>query len=495
MKKKILVISVCCSCMLHGGWLEDAEAKAKAAYDSTKTTINKTVESTKESYDNYNKEVEEAKQKELDTCIEGIKTDIPRYGLYLEQHYMNVNNIGEHKILDSYKKLNSKGISSNLKTSLDPMLIEKLTNSKSTLEYSSSIISALKTIQKELKKNENEKLDSLIKQVQFLMFAWTTPMEISSTHNIYTSSLLKMNEELYENLIKSNYDNYTRFIYSLLYINFVNENIVIKKDTSLGVGLKAIVPFYLLGLPTDEDKKGMETICKDLLDDTLTKEPSEIILENFSTTLNIQEEVIAKDLEMISKNNNLFERPVMFNKKITDLKEISIVDNPLNDNWYLMIREYMELQDDFYRMKKEVSKIIKILDVLPDTENQIATLKQNLFEVDALYRKFDEVVRFNIIDLPISIYADLYHIEFQKGKKWYDDDEKAMGNIAVAYNKACANMQKYMVSEYAIEKVMRITKLLKSEFDEETEWKEVKTRAKLTQDWFNMLNKVEIKNK
>ncbi len=69
-----------------------------------------------------------------------------------------------------------------------------------------------------------------------------------------------------------------------------------------------------------------------------------------------------------------------------------------------------------------------------------------------------------------------------------------MGDIAIAYNKACANMQKYMVSEFAINKVMRITRALKKEFNDD-EWKEVKTRAKLTQDWFNMLNKVKISNK
>jgi hypothetical protein len=326
------------------------------------------------------------------------------------------------------------------------------------------------------------------------MFAWTTPMEITSTQNIYNTSLLGLSEDMVKSIDRSNYVNYTKFVYSLLYINLVNENIVIKKDTALSGGLKALYTYGTVEI-SDEDKQGIETICIDLLDRTLKKEPSKIILANFSSTLNIPEETITKNLAEIAKNNNLFERPVMFNAKITDLNEVSIIDNPLNDNWYLMIREYMELQDDFYKMKKEVDKVIKILDILPDTENQIATLKQNLFEVDALYRKFDEVVRFNIIDLPISIYADLYYIEFQKGKKWYNDDEKAMADIAVAYNKACANMQKYMVSEYAIEKVMRITKSLKSEFDEETEWKEVLTRAKLTQDWFNMLNKVEIKNK
>ncbi len=542
MKKQIIAISLCCACALQAGWYDDAKEKANSTYESSKESIgatvadakksvnttvvsakeisnsayksskesigatvtdakksvNTTVESAKGEYDKYNKDKKEVKQKELDACVSKIKDDLPQYGLFLEQQYMDVNSRGEHKILDSYKKLKDKGISPDLKTNFDPSILSKLSQSKSTLEYSSSVISALKIIQKELKKNEKEKLDSLIKQVQFLMFAWTTPMEIASTQNIYDASLLEMNTDMIKSINTNNYDNYTRFIYSLLYVNLINENIVIKKDTSLDIGMSVFTGLGLIGgvlTSNNEDKKGIEIVCKDLLGGTFSKDPSEIILANFSSTLDIPNETITKNLDEIAKNNNLFERPVMFNKNITDLKEVSIIDNPLNDSWYLMVREYMELQDDFYKMKKEVDKIIKILDVLPDTENQIATLKQNLFEVDALYRKFDEVVRFNIIDLPVSIYADLYYIEFQKGKKWYNDDEKAMGDIAVSYNKACANMQKYMVSEYAIEKVMRITKSLKSEFDEETEWKEVKTRAKLTQDWFNMLNKVEIKNK
>ena len=154
----------------------------------------------------------------------------------------------------------------------------------------------------------------------------------------------------------------------------------------------------------------------------------------------------------------------------------------------------MEIQDDFYKNKKEVEKIIEILNALPDTENKIAILKEDIFKVDSLYRKLDELVRFNIIDLPISIYADLYSNEVRKAKKWYKDDNKLIANLAVSFNQSCANLKKYMLSPITIDKVLKVKKEIKDEFND-AEWEEVKTRAKLTQDWLNMLNKVKIENK
>ena len=497
MRKKIIVMSIACSCILYAGWVDDVKAKADNVYEKSTTSIKESVAEVKTKYENHTKEKAIEEQHELDVCVGKFQEQIPAYGLFLEKHYMNVNSRGERKILNSYKKLRNDGVSADLVKNIDPVLIKKLKNSKSLLEFSSSIISALKVVEKELKKNDKSKLDELTKQVQFLMFAWTTPMEIMSTDNLYNDSLLGLSEDLYQSSTKRNYENYSKFIYSLLYVNLINENVIIKKDTALTGGLKVL---FLGGLgilgATSNDTKGIENICKDLIDGhTLKKEPETIVLNNFSKMLNIDKEKLEEEIKKIIKKNNLYTRPKMFSQKIKDLNEVNLVDNPLSDNWYIMVREYMALQDDFYAMKKEISNVIKILNIIPDAENKMATIKQNLFEVDALYRKYDEVVRYNIIDLPISIYADLFYLEFRKGKKWYNDDENAMSNIAVAYNKSCANMQKYMVSEYTINKVIRTQKTFKSEFDEETEWKEIITRAKLTQDWFNMLNKVEIKNK
>jgi len=515
MKKKMITLSLCCSCLLNAGWYDDAKEKANKAYETTKeytsekasnayeTTkeyTSKSYSNVKDKYKNYTKEQKEAHDAKILKCSTDLKEKLPQYALFLEQNYMDVNRKNEAKILKSYKSIKEKGISNKLESSMPKESILKLTSATSSLEYINIVISELKRVEKELKENDSEQLDLLLKQTEYLMYAWTTPLELLSTKKIYENSLLNGSNALYKNINKSNYANYTEFIYSMININLISENIIIQKDSAIKVGLKSYLTFWTLGAsllvtsPTTEDKKGLKSVCEEITDNLIKKDINSYLLENISSTLDIEEEKITKELDKIAKNNNLFEGAKIFNKDIKKLHEVSIVDNPLNDSWYLMLREYMELQDSFYKVKEEVNKVIKILAILPDREKQIAKLKQNLFDVDALYRKFDETVRYNIIDLPVSIYADLYSIELKKAKKWYDDDEKAMGDIAVAYNKACANMQKYMVSEFAINKVMRTTRILKKEFNED-EWKEVKTRAKLTQDWFNMLNKVKINNK
>ena len=479
MKKKIITISLLCSSLLYANLVEDI-----------KKETNNSIHKTKEKYHNYMNKKEKEKKAIQAECINTLEEHLPHYGLYLEKYYMDVNRKNEAKIIQNYKKLESNGISPQLTQAIDSKLIAKLSYAKSTLEYSAIILSELKGIENGFKKHTLPTDKDSIEKIKFLMYAWTTPMEILSTKNIYNNSLLGLSEELNKHLIKNNYQNYTNFIYSMLYVNLMEESIAIKKKEKLNLSEKLHLASATLGEEAKE-KKGLSSICTSV---KYASEVNEYLLNSIGSTLNIEEDSLGKEIDEISRKNNLFESPILFDKKKIALDLINTFKNPLNDNWYLMIREYMALQDDFYKIKKEIDKIIKTLESLPNNEKAVATLKQNIFEIDTLYRKFDESVRFNIIDLPISIYADLYYIEFKKGKRWYNDDEKFMGNIAIGYNKSCANMQKYMVSEFAINKVIRITKTLKKEFNED-EWKEIKTKAKLTQDWFNMLNKVKISNK
>lgn len=489
MRKKLIALSLCSCCFLNAGLLEDAKNKAN-------TLINENVDSAKEKLNDYNKEKDEKKKEKLNLCMEEIKTDLPKYASFIEQHYLKSNKNAEDKLLSNYEQLEKEGISSELKSFVDEGLLEKLSNSKSLLEYSNIILSSLKSIQEELKENDKERLDSLIKQTQFLMFAWTAPFELYSTKKVYDESLLGITSKLFTNIDKSKYDNYSKFLYSLMISNTLNESITIKKDTALSGVAKASLYIYSFGFisPNSEDKKGLETVCTELIENTYLKEPKEIVLENLASSLNIKKDLIVSEMDRISNKGDLFEGSVLLNKKNAKLEEINIIANPLQDSWYLMIREYMEIQDDFYKNKKEVEKIIEILNALPDTENKIAILKEDIFKVDSLYRKLDELVRFNIIDLPISIYADLYSNEVRKAKKWYKDDNKLIANLAVSFNQSCANLKKYMLSPITIDKVLKVTKEIKDEFND-AEWEEVITRAKLTQDWLNMLNKVKIENK
>ena len=278
------------------------------------------------------------------------------------------------------------------------------------------------------------------------------------------------------------YRNYSQFIYSMLDVNIINKNIVVAKGKEPATALFR------------DDRAGLESICQEIQSGYFDKDVDDYLSDSIASVLDLSKDKIIDGVKRVSGDSDLFGGAILFDKSTDLSKGVSVVGNPLNDSWYLMVREYMELQASFYKIKKEVYKVIKILDALPDTEKEVAILKGDIFDVDSLYRKLDEVVRYNVIDLPVSIYADLYYIELKKGKKWYNDNEENISDIAISYNKSCANMQKYMVSEFAINRVMKVTRALKKEFSEEG-WGEVKAKAKLTQDWFNMLNKIQISNK
>ena len=176
-----------------------------------------------------------------------------------------------------------------------------------------------------------------------------------------------------------------------------------------------------------------------------------------------------------------------------EFSNADLINMPLNDDWYSMIRIYKELQDGFYKSKKEVKKIIKILEVLPDTEIVRSELQNYMYDVDKLYRSLDRMARHTVFSVPISLYTDIYTDKFKEEKGLFNDDEDGIADIAVSFNEACANMQKYLADRKVMAKVLKLNKKIKKEFKDE-HWKEVVTRAKLGQDWLNMLNKVEIRN-
>jgi hypothetical protein len=272
MRKKLIALSLCSCCLLNAGVLEDAKNKV---IESVNENINKNVDSAKEKLNDYNKEKDEKKKEKLNLCVEEIKTDLPKYALFLEQYYLKTNKNAEDKLLSSYEQLKKEGISTELKTFVDEGLLEKLSNSKSLLEYSNIILSSLKSIQEELKENDKERLDSLIKQTQFLMFAWTAPFELYSTKKVYDKSLLDITSKLFTNIVNSKYDNYSKFLYSLMISNTLNESISNKKDTALSGVAKASLYIYSFGFisPNSEDKKGLETVCTELIENTYLKEP------------------------------------------------------------------------------------------------------------------------------------------------------------------------------------------------------------------------------
>ena len=422
-------------------------------------------------------------------------------------------------------------ISKVLSSNVNSEEIERLTKSTSTIEYMSIVLSSLRSIQDTMQKDDFDDIDILIKQVQFYMFAWTAPMEIISTRNIYSSSFLGMSDSLYKNLRKGIYVNYNKYIHTLIFTNLV-ENVLIKdvikssgtfyfidnsfiidsdifndKITKIDYQSTGVVTQLMLGstaIITPAEKEDLDSICSYIvklgdfnqrlllyLGSNDTNVAREFINNSISSILD--KSSIESQLEELSGKKLSHNGSVIFDGDIETHKGVSVNTIFLNDDWYFMIRDYMQIQDSFYQSKKEIEKIIKILVDMPGYEKEVAILKNSLIHVDSLYRKLDEIVRYNIIDVPISVYSDIYNIKFNEAKGWINDNEAVMSEIAVAYNKSCANIQRYVATESIKEKLVSITKRFKSEFDAD-EWEEIKSRAKLTQDWFNMLNKIKVQN-
>jgi hypothetical protein len=481
-----MVLTVLASTIVYAGWIGDIKQKA----DEAKNNALK-------KYENFQEEKKKKADEKIAQCVQSLKVNIPLYRTAIKEYYFNVNKRNENKVLKAYSSLDKAGINADLNNSISNEVLFELENSKSTFQYSNIILREISEIYSELKNGNIENLDKLVNRIRFYMFAWTAPYEIMSTKKIFENSLLGINPKLFNSLSKDRYNEYAQFIYSLLYQNMIHENIFIAKDSVLSASLK-IAMVGPAGLLIDIDEKiiGLENMCKELSDSYFKKDPNEYILKNISNTLSINYDKLESDIIRISKNNNIYDTPAFISSKsIKGIAFLNIDDNPLNDSWYMMIREYMELQNNFYSIKKGIANVIKVLSNHDREKKYIAELKVDMIKVDSLYRKLDEIVRYNIIDLPVSIYSDLYRIKFNRYKKWYNDDEEKMVDVAVNFNKACANMQKYMVSDFGIRKVIKTTSTMKSEFDEEKEWKEIQARAKLTQDWFNMLNKITIRNK
>lgn len=360
----------------------------------------------------------------------------------------NYITIDEKNILAIYRELYSRGINQSLSVKFDQLQYLNLKNAPAEIAYMNHIISGLKRVQKGLKQQNTEELEKYLNQTKYLMYAWTLPFEILATKNIVKNSLLGGTQAFYDKEIKTVYEAYNKLISSLASLKN-KQDIEAEFQTAFEINP-----------------------CNNLEETLKTREGM---------------------LPIIFSKNESGEQnySIIFDIPFEDMIEVTNLDNITSDEWYHMIRVYVTLQDQFYETKKEIEKILNILKILPNTENQTANLQKELISIDNLYRKLNDLARYNIFGLPISIYLDLYTHELNLALDGINDEER-IREIAISFNKTCANMQNYIVNEDVLDKLLNFQKSIKKEFDDE-EWKEVKTRAKLTKDWLRMLEKVKTK--
>jgi len=121
-------------------------------------------------------------------------------------------------------------------------------------------------------------------------------------------------------------------------------------------------------------------------------------------------------------------------------------------------------------MKKDIKKIFTELekskyDVSP---RALATLQDEYENMDILLNKLNRITRYNIFDLPLAVFADVYRLEIEENQSTLGlgGDKAKIMDIAVMYNYTCSNLQKYMVSKFTINKVLAVHKILKKSLKE-----------------------------
>ncbi len=439
--------------------------------------------------DKTHEQIEEEKieaQKKITICVKNIAIELEKEKNILKKYYFLQNSVAEKNVLKQYNKIEVLP------------LPNRLFDAESLIEYMYRVMSEINLAKKLFSENKITQ-EVFIKKINSLIFSWTVPYEILATENIYNHSLMKGAKVLYENINKDIYLDYKKFIFKISPKN-----------------IKILLLPNGIYVPQSELKRS----CERFMTGSLSVEPErassffsgigrggsvEGFSDSFSKRFFENSDTFFLD-EKIKEYDEKGHISIIFDgieNKITesaypmDEEKIIIFNNPFNDEWYLMIREYIALQDKFYELNVEINKIILALSKIhsQNIEKNISEMEKNLIISDLLYRKLDGIVRYNIIGLPLAIYSDVYRNEINKvsGLWGMGKDEDEIRNIALKYNQTCANMQKYVASDFTKKKFLNTVRVIKESMDDK-EYNELKMSAKLSQDWLNMLNKVKVTN-
>jgi len=451
MKKIIFTIILCCSCVLNAGWFGLTKDKTTAELLTEKIENEKRLEN--EKIENEKRlEIERIEtEKKIKICKENLSKDLATFENISKKYYFLQNTDEEENILKQYK-----GIAIN-----ESLL--RLTQTDSLMEYMQIILSEIRKTKKELEQNKIS-IEEFSKKINGLIFAWTVPYEILSTKNIFDHSITGLAPLVYKNINKKTYNNYE---------NFIKE---------IRIKLLPDIVFFI-----ENAYESTEKVCYTDNEFNLSGYYDSNIYTNGRTSLFNEKGHMSIIFNRIENSNDESVGTI-------DKAKIKVLNNPFNDEWYMMIREYIKIQDRFYKIKKEINKIIDSLSKVDNAEKIVVKMEENLILSDSLYRKLDALVRYNVIGLPLAIYSDIYTFEIRNAQGIFNDDEEKIAEIALKYNQTCANMQKYVSSEFTRNKFLQVVKLIKKELKDE-EYQEIVTSAKLSQDWLNMLNKVKVENK
>jgi len=166
-----------------------------------------------------------------------------------------------------------------------------------------------------------------------------------------------------------------------------------------------------------------------------------------------------------------------------------LIKEQLPDEWYYMIREYIIIQDAFFKAKQRIAYIVKYYSKNFDAnKNILKKIDSYRKKIDLYFKKLDTLLRIYIFDVPLRSLALYRHLQFTSAKHWLDND-KEMKNAIIEFSKL-TSFFKHTTLPITRDEILFINKQFKKEYNDK-EYGELIATAKLTKDWFDLFARVK----
>ena len=216
----------------------------------------------------------------------------------------------------------------------------------------------------------------------------------------------------------------------------------------------------------------------------LLKDLSKKFEQNFIYTYEVEANFLEKN-KIRYKNNNT--RNIIF----VNLKPNYMYKEELDQtNWKILRSRYIKYEDFFYFIESLTKELITQAG-LKNNLQAIKDMQDNLIYSNQAFIVLNKIARYNIIDLPISLYIDRYQQQIREVNGFWNTEEeiKKMKKLALKITKNTEGLYQYCATDFARQKILKISSLMKKVLGDEFKDFEIKNANK--EEGNNRLNRMK----
>lgn len=180
-------------------------------------------------------------------------------------------------------------------------------------------------------------------------------------------------------------------------------------------------------------------------------------------------------------------------KAIKPYERLNVKYHP--DEWYYIIRQYIDMQNAFYQIAERRKTIFKAYSSLTNIpSNFIDEHRDNLYRFekfnhlgDLYFKKVDSLVRYNYFDIPLQQLSWYSYLRCKEAQHWLDDKDKMTKALD---DFASMKEFKFAADPQTDEILIRTRRAFKRNFSDE-EYKDAEARVKIKKEWYDLLPQVK----